>query len=801
MGQLGIRLSERMAGWVQFNSTVLQNGQMQGAMMEVEAQYPFDFTIHAFSTKFLQYPFCLEFKGQANFPGLPLRDNATFLDRQVPIYGTMSISHRGVAYQIFSQNSPWGQWKIEGAKTYLWWPFSWKRLRHSLVWLPAEMKQDDKVIGKCELEYLPPLWQFPFGIRIKDSQWAHRPHGFLSHRFYELARHLYPDIKQLGTEEELIRSIEAQLAPTPYFVYLLLCWAMYFIRMLSWIFFFNSLSRLTNVEGEELLQKIRKNSVIKLALLPLLTTILYPLFEQKTFLKAKGQNIVEPPKNIESEPWMAQSFPPQTRRTSDQSVIEADCVVIGSGAGGAAFAYEMANRGKAVVVLEEGHYFKRQDLSGMAADMMRKLYTQAGIQFSLSNAPLWIPTGTCVGGTTFINSGTCIRTPREVLDRWRGILGLELNLDKYYPEVEAMLGGIPPVPENIQGGVARVLGKGLQGTGYTYGPLRRAESGCDGQSSCIAGCPINAKRSTAVSYLPEALKRNAFLFSHMRAAKILVENGQAVGVLAGVPGFGPDFNMMIKAKIVVLAGGTFGTPQILYRSGLHKRNPHIGRHLTIHPAFTIGGLFSEVVRETFFVPQSLGVFGIEGGGYVLEGYTLPVDVIPAAMGQWGQELSVLMSEVNHFTNFSSMLKDVSEGQLILTPWGALPYYYVTPELMRNAQESLKMMAKIFFKAGAKKVYLPIQGREAITSMDPISNLDNESIHPARIIISAHHPLGTCRMARTEALGAVSPDGEFFGVKNLVVTDGSTIPGPLGVNPQVTIMANSLRVADIWSERL
>ena len=309
---------------------------------------------------------------------------------------------------------------------------------------------------------------------------------------------------------------------------------------------------------------------------------------------------------------------------------------------------------EAVVVLERT-LFRRQDLSGLAADMMRKLYTQAGIQFSLSNALFGFPQELC-RGTTFINSGTCIRTPPEVQERWRGILGLDINLEKYFPAVEEMLGGVPPVPANIQGGVARVLARGLQGTGYTYGPLRRAETGCDGQSSCIAGCPISAKRSTAVSFLPEALKRNAFLFSHMRVKKILVENGQAVGVVAGVPGFGQEFEMTVKARMVVLAAGTFGTPQILYRSGLHKSNSHIGRHLTIHPAFTIGGLFSEVVRETLFVPQSLGVFGIEGGDYVLEGYTLPVDVIPAAMGQWGKELTGLMSEVQHFTNFSSMMK-------------------------------------------------------------------------------------------------------------------------------------------------
>ncbi|MEK6626303.1 MAG: hypothetical protein AABY86_15130 [Bdellovibrionota bacterium] len=40
---------------------------------------------------------------------------------------------------------------------------------------------------------------------------------------------------------------------------------------------------------------------------------------------------------------MAQSFAPRVR-SFDDKIIEADCVVIGSGAGGAAFAYEMAGR-------------------------------------------------------------------------------------------------------------------------------------------------------------------------------------------------------------------------------------------------------------------------------------------------------------------------------------------------------------------------------------------------------------------------------------------------------------------------
>jgi choline dehydrogenase-like flavoprotein len=159
-----------------------------------------------------------------------------------------------------------------------------------------------------------------------------------------------------------------------------------------------------------------------------------------------------------------------------------------------------------------------------------------------------------------------------------------------------------------------------------------------------------------------------------------------------------------------------------------------------------------------------------------------------------------MNHVDHFTNFSSMLKDTSEGYLMWTRWGALPCYWINHELMQNAQKSLSLISKIFFNAGAKKVYLPIQGFETLNSDQDIKFFEQTRIHPSRAIVSAHHPLGTCRMGGDETLGAISSEGEFYGLSHLLVVDGSAIPGPLGVNPQITIMANALRIANIWKNR-
>ena len=64
----------------------------------------------------------------------------------------------------------------------------------------------------------------------------------------------------------------------------------------------------------------------------------------------------------------------------------------------------------------------------------------------------------------------------------------------------------------------------------------------------------------------------------------------------------------------------------------------------------------------------------------------------------------------------------------------------------------------------------------------------------RVYAMGFHPLGTCRFAQSVAQGVVDPGGRCHQHDNLYVCDGSAIPGPLGVNPQVTIMAYSRLVA-------
>ena len=65
--------------------------------------------------------------------------------------------------------------------------------------------------------------------------------------------------------------------------------------------------------------------------------------------------------------------------------------------------------------------------------------------------------------------------------------------------------------------------------------------------------------------------------------------------------------------------------------------------------------------------------------------------------------------------------------------------------------------------------------------------------PLRRLLTAH-PLGGCVMSDSPDAGVVNDRGEVWGHPGLFVSDASVIPGPLAVNPALTIAALAERTA-------
>ena len=121
--------------------------------------------------------------------------------------------------------------------------------------------------------------------------------------------------------------------------------------------------------------------------------------------------------------------------------VECDVVVIGTGAGGAVVGYELAERGHAVVFVEEGQLYHRHHFDGSMVRGMERFFRPA---FTLGNVSFPVLVGRMVGGSTAVNGGTAFRTPSWVLDRWCEEMGTDAftpsRMEPYFERVEAHLG-------------------------------------------------------------------------------------------------------------------------------------------------------------------------------------------------------------------------------------------------------------------------------------------------------------------------------------------------------------------------
>lgn len=489
--------------------------------------------------------------------------------------------------------------------------------------------------------------------------------------------------------------------------------------------------------------------------------------------------------------------------------LEVDVVVVGTGAGGAPIAKALAARGHAVVMLEAGAHFTRADFVGRPLELQAKLYENAGVTGTLGNAVIPVPFGRTVGGSTTVNSGTCYRTPEATLRRWQLENGLHDlgpgSLDPYFEKVEVALEVEEARPE-VLGGVARVIARGAEALGYEHGPLRRNAPGCDGQALCCFGCPTDAKRSTNVSYVPQALEQGAMLYSRARVTRILVENGRAVGVVAKVgDNNGASKRLTVRARSVVLSCGSMHTPGLLLKQRLANSSGQVGEHLTIHPASQQWASFDEEIRGFEEIPQGYAVEEFAEHGIRFEGGFLPLSMAAGALVQVGRQWTDLIDQFDQLACFGFMIAETSRGRVVLGRGGKPSMRYsVNDTDMRRIVQGHGILARIFLAAGAEVVYPGLQIFDRIESEADVARLEREGpgrLRPHHVDLTAYHPLGTCRMGGDPKRSVIGPTQETWDVPGLFVADGSAVPGPLGVNPQVTIMALSERAAQFVERRV
>ena len=492
------------------------------------------------------------------------------------------------------------------------------------------------------------------------------------------------------------------------------------------------------------------------------------------------------------------SFP-----TIDRDHVEdADVVVIGSGAGGAVMAKELAESGMSVVVLEEGGYFTRPDFAGPPWERFQRFYRANGTTVALGLPTIPMPLGKAVGGSTLINSGTCFRTPDVVLKEWGNQWGIEgidpAAMTPFFDRVERIL-HVTPVPEEILGENARVFRRGVEKLGLHGTPIPRNIDGCRGCGVCAFGCPSDAKQSTHISYLPRAQRHGTKIYARCRADRILVSDGHARGVVASLldDKGQPRATLTVRAKIVVVAAGAVHTPALLHSNALGNRSGELGRNLRIHPAAGIGAWMPEDVYGWRGTLQPYYVDDWHASHDIMIEVTSSVPSIGAGtMPGTGLFTKEIIARYKHLASAGLFVSDTSSGRVRKTGKGEpIVTYKLNKTDTRKLVRGIVHVAEIFFAAGAREVFTGLPGKAFVRSTAELEDVKEEAVRPGALRLTAFHPVGTARMGADPSKTVVGPWGELHDVANLFVADASVLPGCPTVNPQITIMAFATRTAD------
>jgi choline dehydrogenase-like flavoprotein len=511
---------------------------------------------------------------------------------------------------------------------------------------------------------------------------------------------------------------------------------------------------------------------------------------------------------------------------NDSSVV----VVIGSGAGGATLANELAHKGIPVVVLEAGKRLQMGDIKNDEVAMFGLFTwedprTTSGTWSVAKNFPT-LPVWTCklVGGTTVHWGAVALRfqehefKPRTTYGTIAGAnlldwpIGLK-ELEPYYDRAEDKMGvsgrhGIPLLPVSNHG---KVLFAGAKKIGYKEFRVptmainsvpRDGRASCQQTGFCVQGCTFQAKWSTMYVEIPAAeATGKAEVRSESQVLRIEHDaSGKVTGVIYADS---KGVQHRQKARVVAVACNAIETPRLLLNShsstfpqGLANSSGQVGRNYMKHTTGTVFGVFEKPVHMYRGTAQS-GIVMDEApfnpkrgfvGGYQME--LLPQglpsfaqNVIP---GGWGRERAWVL---DHYANVAGLWvigEDLPQEKNRITVDAAKKDRFGMP------------IPNVHFDDHANDTAMREHGYKQGTALyDSIGAKKIVKVPP----YPSTHNMGTARMSDSARDGVVNRFGQSHDIKNLFISDGSQFVSSGGENPTLTIVALALRQSEFLADQL
>ncbi|PWY89889.1 long-chain fatty alcohol dehydrogenase [Aspergillus heteromorphus CBS 117.55] len=518
----------------------------------------------------------------------------------------------------------------------------------------------------------------------------------------------------------------------------------------------------------------------------------------------------------------------------ETEIIETDVVIIGSGCGGSVAAKNLAEAGHKVLVVDKSYHYASNQFPMNANEGFINMF-EAGGAVSTDDGCMAVLAGSTWGGGGTINWSASLQPQRFVREEWANS-GLPffttMEFQRSLDRVSERMGVSSEHIKHNKGN--RMLLEGSRRLGYAAKAVPQNTGGNEHYCGyCTLGCHSAGKKGPTETFLADAATAGAVFMEGFRADRVIfaeTEGGKAASGVEGTwtsrdsylgeTGLGAvKRKVIIKAQQVVVSCGTLQSPLLLLRSGL--RNPHIGRHLHLHPVAIAAAVFDHKTRPwegaalTSVVNEFENLDG-HGHGAKIEALSmLPAAFLPLFPWRDGLDFKLWAHKLTRMAGLIMLARDRDTGRVYPDPVDGRCRiaYTVSPFDRKHIVEALAASAKIMFVSGAREIHttsreIPPFIRSSASDAEDAEGVNNAGLqawiaelrhkrplNPERTMFASAHQMGTCRMGKSPKTSVVDSDCGVWGTQGLYVVDASVFPSASGVNPMITNMA----IAD-WASR-
>jgi choline dehydrogenase-like flavoprotein len=235
------------------------------------------------------------------------------------------------------------------------------------------------------------------------------------------------------------------------------------------------------------------------------------------------------------------------------------------------------------------------------------------------------------------------------------------------------------------------------------------------------------------------------------------------------------------------------TPALLLRNGLTNSSDQVGRNFLCHPNAKVVGVYDAPIHAWKGTIQGNQIREFLDEGIMITTSMVPPGLLAMSFPYFGARSWEVMQDYDKMLAAGCLVEDTGTGRVGLDLFGeAKMRYDINDHDFANLIRGVALTSEILFASGARRVLLPFDFLPALESADQIGTLFAHPIPKDEVECLTVHAMGTCRMGVDKRSSVVDPHGESWDVPGLFVADASVFPGPIGVNPQITIMALATR---------